>query len=90
MQIMRTPMPWSRLCVACPYLAVALFSGVAMAENFVRLTETDTVRGMVRHPAFSAFGPHLLPRPEDADNAALLRHVEDCVSTGWSMPGSRQ
>lgn len=39
------------------------------------LTQANTLADMVKHPAFAAFGTHLLPRPRDVQSDLPLRDV---------------
>lgn len=39
------------------------------------LTESDTIADMVNHPAFTGFGEHLIPRPQDAQSRLPLSEV---------------
>ena len=59
--------------------APATCSATGDAKNDMRrniyLTESTSIKDMVNHPAFSGFGEHLLPRPQDAASDLPLREV---------------
>lgn len=64
---------------AAMLFAPATCSATGDAENDMRrniyLTESTSIKDMVNHPAFSGFGEHLLPRPQDATSDLPLREV---------------
>lgn len=63
------------------FFTLVPFSIVTMAQHIdvkrmgTHLTDSDQVCDMANHPAFTGFGGHLLPRPEDARSSLPLRAV---------------
>ena len=50
-------------------------SHLTIKHRNIYLTESTSIKDMVNHPAFSGFGEHLLPRPQDAASDLPLREV---------------